>query len=344
MNASGWWVQRYVQLFIKRSMPQQLARVLMSAFVIVCAIGATTSDAQTWPNRPVRIIVPLAPGGGSDILARLMAQHMGETLGQTFIVENKPGAGTVIGAELAAKSAPDGYTLYATSPNIVINHGLHPKLNYDALRDFAPISQWVSFSNLLVVNPSMPVNSVQELIDYARSRPGQINYGSSGNGATTHLGMELLKVMTGIDIVHVPYKGSAPAMADLLSGQVSLMLDAGATSNRQIKAGKLRVLAVTGSTRSVLNPDVPTIAESGVPGYDSSVWIGLFAPAGTAPEIVQQLYATISLVLKKPEVRAKLLAQEMEPVGSTPAEFGALVKSELDKWLKVIKAANVKID
>ena len=344
MNASGWWVQRYVQLFIKRSMPQQLARVLMSAFVIVCAIGATTSDAQTWPNRPVRIIVPLAPGGGSDILARLMAQHMGETLGQTFIVENKPGTGTVIGAELAAKSAPDGYTLYATSPNIVINHGLHPKLNYDALRDFAPISQWVSFSNLLVVNPSMPVNSVQELIDYARSRPGQINYGSSGNGATTHLGMELLKVMTGIDIVHVPYKGSAPAMADLLSGQVSLMLDAGATSNRQIKAGKLRVLAVTGSTRSVLNPDVPTIAESGVPGYDSSVWIGLFAPAGTAPEIVQQLYATISLVLKKPEVRAKLLAQEMEPVGSTPAEFGALVKSELDKWLKVIKAANVKID
>jgi len=288
--------------------------------------------------------VPLAPGGGSDILARLMAQHMGEALGQTFIVENKPGAGTVIGAELAAKSAPDGYTLYATSPNIVINHGLHPKLNYDALRDFAPISQWVSFSNLLVVNPSMPVNSVQELIDYARSRPGQINYGSSGNGATTHLGMELLKVMTGIDIVHVPYKGSAPAMADLLSGQVSLMLDAGATSNRQIKAGKLRVLAVTGSTRSVLNPDVPTIAESGVPGYDSSVWIGLFAPAGTAPEIVQQLYATISLVLKKPEVRAKLLAQEMEPVGSTPAEFGALVKSELDKWLKVIKAANVKID
>ena len=344
MNASAWWAQRYVHLLIKRSMPKQLARGLMSALVIVCAIGATASDAQTWPNRPVRIIVPLAPGGGSDILARLMAQHMGEALGQTFIVENKPGAGTVIGAELAAKSAPDGYTLYATSPNIVINHGLHPKLNYDALRDFAPISQWVSFSNLLVVNPSMPVNSVQELIDYARSRPGQINYGSSGNGATTHLGMELLKVMTGIDIVHVPYKGSAPAMADLLSGQVSLMLDAGATSNRQIKAGKLRVLAVTGSTRSVLNPDVPTIAESGVPGYDSSVWIGLFAPAGTAPEIVQQLYATISQVLKKPEVRAKLLAQEMEPVGSTPAEFGALVKSELDKWLKVIKAANVKID
>jgi len=312
--------------------------------VIVCAIGATASDAQTWPNRPVRIIVPLAPGGGSDILARLMAQHMGEALGQTFIVENKPGAGTVIGAELAAKSAPDGYTLYATSPNIVINHGLHPKLNYDALRDFAPISQWVSFSNLLVVNPSMPVNSVQELIDYARSRPGQINYGSSGNGATTHLGMELLKVMTGIDIVHVPYKGSAPAMADLLSGQVSLMLDAGATSNRQIKAGRLRVLAVTGGVRSTLNPDVPTIAESGVPGYDSSVWIGLFAPAGTASEIIQQLSATISQVLKKPEVRTKLLAQEMEPVGSTPAEFSALVKSELTKWLNVIKVANVKID
>ena len=344
MNASSWWVRRCFQSLIKQATLARLSCLLMRALVIVCAVGATASIAQTWPNRPVRIIVPLAPGGGSDILARLMAQHMGETLGQTFIVENKPGAGTVIGAELAAKSAPDGYTLYATSPNIVINHGLHPKLNYDALRDFAPISQWVSFSNLLVVNPSMPVNSVQELIDYARSRPGQINYGSSGNGATTHLGMELLKVMTGIDIVHVPYKGSAPAMADLLSGQVSLMLDAGATSNRQIKAGKLRVLAVTGSTRSVLNPEVPTIAESGVPGYDSSVWIGLFAPAGTAPEIIEQLYATISQVLKKSEVRTKLLAQEMEPVGSTPAEFGALVKSELDKWLKVIKAANVKID
>ena len=344
MNASSWWVRRCFQSLIKQATLARLSCLLMRALVIVCAVGATASIAQTWPNRPVRIIVPLAPGGGSDILARLMAQHMGETLGQTFLVENKPGAGTVIGAELAAKSAPDGYTLYATSPNIVINHGLHPKLNYDALRDFAPISQWVSFSNLLVVNPSMPVNSVQELIDYARSRPGQINYGSSGNGATTHLGMELLKVMTGIDIVHVPYKGSAPAMADLLSGQVSLMLDAGATSNRQIKAGKLRVLAVTGSTRSVLNPEVPTIAESGVPGYDSSVWIGLFAPAGTAPEIIEQLYATISQVLKKSEVRTKLLAQEMEPVGSTPAEFGALVKSELDKWLKVIKAANVKID
>ena len=344
MNASSWWVRRCFQSLIKQATLARLSCLLMRALVIVCAVGATASIAQTWPNRPVRIIVPLAPGGGSDILARLMAQHMGEALGQTFIVENKPGAGTVIGAELAAKSAPDGYTLYATSPNIVINHGLHPKLNYDALRDFAPISQWVSFSNLLVVNPSMPVHTVQELIDYARARPGQINYGSSGNGATTHLGMELLKVMTGIDIVHVPYKGSAPAMADLLSGQVSLMLDAGATSNRQIKAGKLRVLAVTGSARSVLNPEVPTIAESGVPGYDSSVWIGLFAPAGTAPEIIEQLYATISQVLKKSEVRTKLLAQEMEPVGSTPAEFGALVKSELDKWLKVIKAANVKID
>ena len=344
MNASTWQIRSCFQLGTNRSMLTQLSRLFMGALVILCALGATASIAQTWPSRPVRIIVPLAPGGGSDILARLMAQHMGDSLGQTFIVENKPGAGTVIGAELAAKSAPDGYTLYATSPTIVINHGLHPKLNYDALRDFAPISQWVSFSNLLVVNPSLPVHTVQELIDYARSRPGQINYGSSGNGATTHLGMELLKVMTGIDIVHVPYKGSAPAMADLLSGQVSLMLDAGATSNRQIKAGRLRVLAVTGGARSALNPDVPTIAESGVPGYDSSVWIGVFAPAGTASEIIQQLYVTISQVLKKPEVRTKLLAQEMEPVGSTPAEFGALVKSELTKWLKVIKVANVKID
>ncbi len=325
-------------------MPTRPLGALTAALAVACALGPSESIAQTWPNRPVRMIVPLAPGGGTDILARLMAQRMGDTLGQTFVVENKPGAGTVIGAEMAAKSAPDGYTLYVSSPNIVINHGLHPKLPYDALRDFAPISQWVSFSNLLVVHPSMPVKSVQELIDYARSRPGKINYGSSGNGATTHLGMELLKVMTGIDIVHVPYKGSAPAMADLLSGQVSLMLDAGATSNPQIKAGKLRVLGVTGSKRSALNPDVPTIAESGVPGYDSSVWIGLFAPAGTPVDIIHQLHSTVGQVLNTPEVRSKLLAQEMEPIGSSPAEFSALVRSELDKWLKVIKTANVKID
>jgi tripartite-type tricarboxylate transporter receptor subunit TctC len=262
---------------------------------------------------------------------------------QSVVVDNRPGGGTIIGAEMAAKSPPDGYTLYVSSPTIVINHGLHAKLPYDAIRDFSPVSQWVSFANLLVVHPSLPVNSVRELIAYAKARPGQINYASSGNGATTHLGMELLKTMAGIDLVHLPYKGSAPAMSDLLGGRVSLMLDAGATSTPQVKAGKLRALAVTGATRSPLNPDLPTIAET-VPGYDSSVWIGMFVPAGTPRDIIDRLYSTISTILKMPDVRERLLAQEMEPVGSTPEQFTTVVRQDLEKWRTVIKAANVRVD
>ena len=230
------------------------------------------------------------------------------------------------------------------SSDLVINHGLHAKLPYDAIRDFSPISHWVSFSNILVVHPSLPVTSVKELIAYAKARPGQINYASSGNGATTHLGMELLKSMAGIDLVHLPYKGSAPAMTDLLGGRVSVMLDAGITSTPQVKNGKLRALAVTGATRSSINPDLPTIAEAGVPGYDSSVWIGVFAPAGTPKDIIDRVSQSNAAILKMPDVRERMLAQEMEPVGSTPEQFAALVRSDLDKWLRVIKAANVKVD
>ncbi len=273
-----------------------------------------------------------------------MAQKMGEQLGQSVVVENRPGGGTVIGADIAAKSPPDGYTLYVSSPTIVINHGLHAKLPYDAIRDFAPISQWVTFSNILVVHPSLPVASVRELIAYAKARPGQLSYASSGNGATTHLGMELLKTMAGIDLVHLPYKGSAPAMTDLLGGRVSVMLDAGVTSTPQVKSGKLRALAVTGATRSPLNPDLPTIAEAGVPGYDSSVWIGVFAPAGTPKDLLDRVYQTNAAILKMPDARERLLGQEMEPVGSTPEQFSAVVRSDLDKWLRVIKAANVRVD
>ena len=319
-------------------------RSIVVGMVALCGLHPAVSLAQSYPARPIRMIVPLAAGGGTDIVARTMAQKTGEQFSQSVLVDNKPGGGTVIGAELAAKSAPDGYTLYVSSPTIVINHGLHAKLPYDAIRDFAPISQWVSFSNLLVVHPSLPVNSVRELIAFSKTRPGQINYASSGNGATTHLGMELLKVMAGIDLVHLPYKGSAPAMLDLLSGRVSLMLDAGVTATPQIKTGKLRALAVTGATRSAINPDLPTIAESGVPGYDSSVWIGVFAPTGTPRDIIDRLHATMTRILKMPDVRERLLGQEMEPVGSSPEQFSELVRSDLDKWLKVIKTANVRLD
>jgi tripartite-type tricarboxylate transporter receptor subunit TctC len=316
--------------------------------LLVGAVGllaglAFEAGAQAYPSRPLRMIVPLAAGGGTDILARLMAQKMSEMYSQPVVVENRPGGGTVIGAEIAAKSAPDGYTLYVSSPTIVINHGLHAKLPYDAIRDFAAVSQWVSFSNILVVHPSLPVNSVRELIAYAKARPGQINYASAGNGSTPHLGMELLKTMAGIDLVHLPYKGSAPAMADLLGGRVSLMLDAGATSTPQVKSGKLRALAVSGASRSPLNPDLPTIAET-VPGYDSAVWIGLFVPASTPKDIVDKLYGSSSTILKLPEVRERLLGQEMEPIGSTPDQFSKQVRNDLDKWRSVIKTANVKVD
>ena len=322
----------------------QWKRRLVIGAAALCGLAPLGALAQAYPSKPIRMIVPLAAGGGTDIVSRAMAQKMGDLLGQSVVVDNKPGGGTIIGAELAAKSAPDGYTIYISSPTIVINHGLHAKLPYDALRDFVAISQWVTFSNLLVVHPSLPVNSVKELIAYAKARPGQINYGSSGNGATTHLGMELLKVMAGIDLVHFPYKGSAPAMTDLLSGRMSVMFDAGVTSSPHIKAGKLRALAVSGATRSSLTPDLPTIAESGVPGYDSSVWIGMFAPAGTSKEIVDRLYNTVSRILKMPDVRERLLGQEMEVVGSSPEQFAAVVKSELEKWNKVIKIANVRAD
>ena len=325
-----------------RDLRDSVATVL--SLLCVVAIGSAAAHAQSYPAKPIRMIVPLAAGGGTDLVARTMAQKMGELLSQPVVVDNRPGGGTIIGAELAAKSAPDGYTLYVSSPTIVINHGLHAKLPYDAIRDFTPVSQWVSFANVLVVHPSLPVHSVRELIDYAKARPGQINYGSAGNGSTTHLGMELLKTMAGIDLLHVPYKGSTPAMADLLGGRVSLMLDAAITSMPHVKNGKLRALAVSGTARSRLNPELPTIAETGLPGYDSSVWIGLFAPAGTPSAIVDQLHASAAKTLQMPEVRERLLSQEMEPVGSSPEQFSAVVKSDLAKWLKVIKAGNVRLD
>ena len=317
-------------------------RKIVALSALMCS--ATLAWAQAYPSKPIRMIVPLAAGGGTDIVARTMAQKMGELLLQPIVVDNRPGGGTVIGAELAAKSAPDGYTLYVSSPTIVINHGLHAKLPYDAIRDFVPISQWVSFSNMLVVHPSLPVHSVGELISHAKARPGQINYASAGNGSTTHLGMELLKAMAGIDLVHLPYKGSTPAMADLLGGRVSLMLDAAVTSMPHVKSGKLRALAVSGTTRSRVNPDLPTIAEAGLPGYDSSVWIGLFVPAATPKAIVDQLHAASSKTLQMADVRERLLGQEMEPVGSSPEQFAQLVRNDLAKWLKVIKTANVRLD
>mgnify|MGYP001604355542 CR=1 FL=1 len=236
-------------------------------FFVACSISAASALAQSYPNKPIRFIVPLAAGGGTDILARAIGQKLGESWGQPVLIENRPGAGTIIGTELVAKAAPDGYTLSINSPAFAINPSLYKKLPYDNLRDFVGVIQLSSFSNILVVHPTLPAKTLNELITLAKSKPGQLNYASPGNGSSPHLGMELLKSMAGIQLVHIPYKGSAPAMVDLLGGEVSMMFDAVVTSLPQVRSGKLRGLAVSGSKRSPLLRELPTVAEAGVPGY-----------------------------------------------------------------------------
>ena len=308
--------------------------ILAGAAIALAGFGA---HAQSYPNKPIRLVVPYTPGGGTDILGRTMARKMSEVLGQPVVVDNKPGGGTVIGADFVAKSAADGYTVYISAPSIVTNHSLVEKLPYDALKDFVAISQWVAFSNILQVHPSLGVKSVKELIALAKQKPGAINYASTGSGSTPHLCAELLKAMAGINLVHVPYKGASQARVDLLSGRVSVLFEAAVTAMPDIKAGKLVALAVSGATRSPFTPDLPTISEAGVPGYDATPWIGLFAPAGVSREVVDKLHHASTQVLRMPEVKELLFAQGFEPVGSSPDQFAALLKSELAKWSKLIK-------
>ena len=330
-------------------MPNRNTAIMFSTILgaTLMALAGTQAMAQTYPNKPIRLIVPYTPGGGTDILARTMAQKMGDTLGQPILVDNKPGGGTVIGAELTAKSAPDGYTTYISAPSIVTNHSLVEKLPYDALKDFVSVTQWVGFSNILLVHPSLGVKSVRELIALAKQKPGTINYASTGSGSTPHLCMELLNAMAGTNLVHVPYKGNAPAKVDLLSGRVSVFFEAAVTAMPDIKSGKLLALGVSGGTRSQITPELPTIAEAGVPGYDATTWIGLFTPAGVNKEVVDKLYNASIRTLRMPDVKELLLAQGFEPVGSSPEQFAALMRSELVKWNKLIKSmkdAGVKLD
>jgi tripartite-type tricarboxylate transporter receptor subunit TctC len=310
------------------------------------AVGGKVARAQDYPAKPVRIVVPFTPAGTTDIQARIVAQHLSEALKQSFVVDNRPGAAGNLGSELVAKAAPDGYTLLMCT---VSTHGINPalygaKIPYDAVKDFAPVSLVSTVPNMLVVNPSVPAKSVQELIAYAKKNPGKLNFASSGSGTSIHLSGELFKTMTGIDMVHVPYKGSAPALTDLMGGQVDLMFDNMPSSIEFVRAGKLRALAVTTARRSPALPDVPTVAESGVPGYEATAWFGVMAPGGTPKPIVDRLSAEIQTMVKKPEVRAKLAEQGAEPVGDTPDEFRTFVVAELDKWAKVVKAAGAKVD
>ena len=317
----------------------------------LCTLGACFAafaagvSAQAYPTKPIRIVVPFPAGGTTDVLARAAAQKLAETLGQPAVVDNRPGAGGNIGAELVAKSAPDGYTLLmGTVGTHAINPGLYPKLPYDHVKDFAPVILVAGVPNVLVINPALPVNSVQELIAYAKANPGKLNFASSGNGTSIHLSAELFKTMAGVQMTHVPYKGSAPALQDLVGGQVQLMFDNLPSSLALIKGGKLKALAVTSATRAAALPDVPTLAESGLPGFEASSWFGLLAPTGTPPPVIARLNGEIAKWLATPEAKEKLLAQGANAAGGTPEDFARFITAETAKWQKVVKESGAKVD
>jgi len=308
----------------------------------LCSNGA---QAQGYPSKPIRFVVPYPPAGPLDTVARLVGQQVSESVKQPVIVENKPGAGGNIGADLVAKSPPDGYTLLMGAvATHAINPTLYASIPYDAQKDFIPVTQIASTPNVLVVNPRLPVTNVHEFIAYAKAHPGALNFGSGSTGSAGHLAGELFKSLAGVEMTHVPYKGAAPAMNDLIGGQIQLMFDNLASSLGQIKAGKVRALAVTTATRTELAPGLPTIAESGLPGFDINTWFGLFVPAGTPPAIVQRLHDEFAKALAAPEVRARMLALGAEPVGSTPEQFAQYIRSEAVKYAKLVKASGAKVD
>lgn len=321
----------------------------MKTIIRVCALllgtVALQAFAQSYPVKAVKMIVPFPAGGTTDILGRIVAQKLSERLGQPFIIDNRGGAGGNIGADVVAKSAPDGYTLLVgTVGTNAINASIYAKMPYDTVKDFVPIGLIAAVPNVLVVHPSVPARTVKELIDLLKSKPGEINFASSGNGTSIHLSGELFKTMAGVRMNHIPYKGSAPALTDLIGGQVQLMFDNLPSSMPHIKAGKLRALAVTSLKRSAARPDLPTIAEAALPGFDASSWFALFAPAGTPKEIVGKLNSELNTILQLADVREKFAAQGAEPTEFTPEQFAAFTQAELTKWARVVKESGAKVD
>ena len=312
--------------------------------VALCCLSAS-AHAQNWPQKPIRLIVPNAPGGSTDLVARTTANKLAESLGQQVVIDNRAGSGGVIGTELVARSAPDGYTLLmGTIGNLAISPHLYPNLTYDPLRDFAPVAQIASAAYMLVVHPSVPARSVKELVALAKARPGHLAYASAGSGTGSHLAAELFRAVAGIDVTHVPYKGGTPGLTDVISGQVQLMFNGIPSSLSHIKSGRIRPLAVTTAKRAAVAPEVPTIGEAGYAGAESTSWTGLLAPAGTARAIVERLNAELRKAVQAPEVRARLAADGAEPVGSSPEAFAAYIKAELAKWGRVVKASGAKAD
>jgi tripartite-type tricarboxylate transporter receptor subunit TctC len=318
-----------------------LPRLLLGLACLLPAAGGSAEAA--YPDHPVRIVVGYPPGGSTDISARLFGQWLSEKLGQQFIVENKPGAGNNIATEMAAKAAPDGYTLFLANPANTINATLYKHLNFVFLRDFVPVAGFIRIPNVMEVNPSVPVKTVAEFIAYVKANPDKVNVASSGNGTSIHLSGELFKMMTGIKMTHVPYKGSAPMLTDLLGGQVQVTFDNLPSSIGHIKAGKLRALAVTTATRSPELPDVPTVAET-VPGYEASAFFGLVAPKGTPAEAIEAINKQVNAALADPGMQAKLKQIGGTPIPGSPADFGKLLAGETAKWEKVVRAVNLSID
>jgi tripartite-type tricarboxylate transporter receptor subunit TctC len=320
------------------------ARALRGACVAALAAGtAGLAMAQAqFPSRPVRIVVPTSAGSAADTLARTLAAPLAERLGQSVVVDVRPGGATVIGTEAVAKAAPDGHTLLIGLPALAINPSIHPKLPYDAIRDFAPITQSTNQPNLLVVHPSLPSRSVKELIALAKARPGELAYASSGLGAASHLTIELFLMMTGTRMLHVPYKGPAPGVVDLMAGRVAVMSPSTVATLPHVRSGRLRALGVTTRERVATLPDIPTVAEAGVPGFESVSWFGLIAPAGTPGEVIARLHRESAAILNAREVRERLARDGTEVVAGTPEEFRAYIRAEIVKWAKVVKAAGIK--
>jgi len=322
-----------------------MLRIFKQIMLALCLGGAMAGACatSTWPSKPIRLIVPFPPGGATDTIARLVAQKLSAKWSQQIIVDNRPGAGTIIASDLAAKSPPDGYTLLIVTAAFAVNPSLYSKLPYNVEKDFAPITLISSAPNLLVINPKLPVSSVQQLIDYAKSHPDTINFASAGNGTSNHIAGEMFKSMAGVQITHVPYKGDAPSITDLIGGQVQMLFIGLAPVSDYLKSGRLKALAISSLRPSPLAPGLPTVAAT-VPGFESAVWNGLVAPKRTPPEVVQRIQSDIATVLAEKDTRDRILSFGFEPVGDTPAQFGAYLKQEMQRSAKVVRDAGIKVE
>jgi tripartite-type tricarboxylate transporter receptor subunit TctC len=319
-----------------------MSRIIVSALALLAMLAGEAAAQQAWPTRPVRIVVPSPPAGGTDIVARVLADHFSRAFGQQFFVENRPGAGNMIGIESVARAAPDGYTFLMVASTLSLNSVLYKKVSYDPIKDFAPIMQVASAPNVLIVNPTVPAKSLTEFIALAKQKPGQLTYGTPGIGTSPHMCMELLKYMAGIDVQHIPYRGTVPALTDVMSGQITGMFSTALSARPQVDAGAVRALGLSSNKRSSAMPNVLPIAEVGVPDYDATQWYGFLAPAGTPADIIARVHAEAVKALGSQDLKDKLATDGAEPIGGTPEEFAALIRNELEKWTKVAKAAGIE--